>query len=420
MDRLVSSYDERLDMICGEIGEVLQHSDLRRSRSHALVLDISKAGQKVYAPGSKGGKFYRDGVGHIRYGEAPMPQYKQQASETHTTPQIDHYRPRPFMGMNGLDKDLTSFLMMNGGKYGFKKPELRFLGNWYGTGNKSGSLFDAFLDCAMLTHEDLTGDIAQLRFGGKKLTYEEAVFEFFAAQRELFMGTEGGGGEADEEWDTILNDKIRPMLDSVFSKYEALKESEDFKADYAAEPDKLRRKFFDSARKHRQSTMKIADHITSGWDPAKQVAEVVVGLKKLGLIAKPSMTDNHAELHGREHLKGSTAFDDRLLSDHGNPLISKPEKLAELTASQLMLLYIGAELNRRWDPDSRSYSDEAQQEVGPGALGEVAIDALSSKSEQWAEAAALSRKHLDKVVDNVVLALNEENAHLEEPKKAKK
>lgn len=429
VDRLVTGYDECLDTICEEVDAVLKHSDIRRSaRSQPLVLalgkrippDVSKAageGQHVYAPGSKGGKWFRDGQGHIRYGEAPNPVYKTRATEQHTTPHIGHYRPNPFMGMSGIDADLTTFLMKHGEKYGFKKPELRFLGSWYGTNQKSGSLFDAFLDCAQMTREDLKGDISQLRFGGQKLTYEEAVFEFFAAQEDLFLG-EGGGGDAD--WNDILNDHIRPLLDSVFSKYETLKENEVFQEDFTSEPDRLRRNFFDNARKNDKSTSDIADHITAGWSPEKQVAEVISGLRMLGLVAKPSTVDDHAYMHDRPHLEDSVTFDDRLLSDHGNPLLARKEKLSSLAASQLMLLYVAAELNRRWDPDTRSYSDEPQADVGPGALGDAAFSALSSKSTEWATAALLARKHLDKVVDRVVVALNQANAHADRPEPKKR
>jgi hypothetical protein len=429
LDRLVASYDERLDMICSEVSDVLRHADLRRSaRSQPLVLDlgrkpweaISKAGQQVYTPGAKGGKWYRDGAGHIRYGEQPMPQYKQRATQDHTTPNIGHYRPHPFMGLPNIDQDLTAFLMDKGGKYGFNKPELRFLGAWYGTSTKTGSLFNAFLDCAQLTREDLAGDITQLRFGGQKLTYEEAVFEFFAAQRSLFMGDESEVEDADEAWNTMLNDQIRPLLDNVFSKYEALKESEDFKNDYTSEPNKLTRKFFENARKCQKDTNSVADHITSGWDPMKQVDEVIAGMQKLGLFSKPSMVDDHAHAHDRPHLKDSIVLDDRLLTEQGNPLIGKKEKLPELTASQLMLLYAAAELHRRWDPDTRSYSNEPQSDIGPGSLGEAVIQAIGSKSEQWAGAVGFVRKHLDKVVDRLVTALNHANAHLDRPEHKKR
>lgn len=420
VDRLVTGYDECLDAICGEVGDVLRHADVRKAiRSQPLVLDLSKAGQQVYSPGAKGGKWYRDGQGHIRYGEQPMPQYKQRASEQHTGREIGHYRPSQFLGMGGIDRDLTAFLLHNGGKYGFRKPELRFLGSWYGTSTKSGALFDAFLDCAQLTREDLKGDITQLRFGGQKITYEEAVFEFFAAQRSLFMGDESGVEDADAEWDRMLNDEIRPLLDSVFSKYESLKEDPAFKEAFAAEPDKIRRRFFERARQSEESTRDIADRITSGWNPEKVTAEVIEGMRALGLLSRPSKVGALAYAHDRPHLQDSVVVDDRLLVDDpkSNPLLVDSSKLGSLSVSQLMLLFAAAELHRRWDPDTRSYSTEQQADIGPGYLGEAAFMAIVGK---WGGSAPLVRKHLDKIVDHLVAALNLANTGLGQPEQKKR
>lgn len=417
VDRLTSAYDERLDMICEEITTVLQHADIRRAvRSQPLVISLAKAGQMVYSPGAKGGKWYRDGQGHIRYGDKPQG-FKQAAGSEHVAPHISHYRPSKFMGMSGIDRDLTGFLMDNGNKYGFSKPELRFLGNWYGTETKSGALFNAFLDCAGLTPDDLKGDISQLRFGAQELTYEEAVFEFFAAQRSLFMGDESDDEDPDGEWETILNDELKPLLDSVFEKYETLKSDEKFKDSFAADGSNQRRRFFYNAKASEAITKDVATHITSGWDPTKQVAEVTAGMRALGLILGPSKVEHNAVVHDRPHLKESVQLDDRLLCDTGNPLLANPEKLSTLTVSQLMLLYAAAELHRRWDPDTRSYSTELQSDVGPGVLGEAAFDAIT---EKWEGTAGLIRKHLDRLIDQLVVAFNAANHHLDKPKTKKK
>ena len=415
VDRIVSSYDERLDMICREIDEVLQNADLRRSeRSQPLVLALAPDVEKstVYAPGAKGGKWYRDGKGNIRYGEQPVGSFKAPASNAHTGVHVGHYRPSPFMGMPGVDRALTGYLASRGDKSGFSANELRFLTSWYGTENQSGALFDAFLDVAGLTREDLKTDLAQLRFGAAELTYEEAVFEFFAAQRPLFMGDESESEDADAEWEHVLNDEIRPLLDAVFSKYEALKEDEGFVRSYAEDGDRQRRRFLDNARRCASSTKDLANHIISAWDPSKQVAEVLSGMKKLGLFVTPSRTDAQAVVHDRPHLKGALMLDDRLLTSdpRSNPLLAGGEKISQLTASQLMLLYAAAELHRRWDPETRSYSDEKQADVGPGELAESTLDVLAGKSKQWSDAVPLVRKHLDVLVDRLVETLNQKSS----------
>lgn len=422
VDRIVVAYDERLDLICRDVDDVLQHADLRMSgRSQPLVLglgaaDVIKGPSQVYAPGAKGGKWYRDGKGHIRYGEKPQGGFKQRANSDHVAPQVSHYRPMPFNGMSGIDRDLTGFLMSSGNKYGFTDPELRFLGSWYGTDSKPGALFDAFLDVTGLTRDDLKTDLSQLRFGPQNLTYEEAVFEFFAAQRPLFMGDETESDDADGEWNEILNDELKPLLDGVFSKYEALKTDESFMESYADDGDRQRRRFFDTAKRTAASSQNLATQILTAWNPSKQVTDVLVGLKKLGLFTSSSKTDANATITDRPHLKGSLSLDDRLLTDDpdSNPLVASGDQLVKLTASQLMLLYAGAELHRRWDAETRSYSTEKQDEAGAGGLGAVVIQGLAGKSKGWNAAVPLVRQHLDTLVDRLVGVLNRENTSLDQ------
>lgn len=423
VDRLVSSYDERLDMICEEVGDVLKHSDIRRSsRSHALVIgpprDVVKAAasNQPIAPGTRGGKWYRDGTGHIRYGEKPMGAGAKPVGSEHVQPHVEHFRPSQFMGMHGIDRDLTGFLMTEGDKHGFKKNELRFLGNWYGTATKTGSLFDAFLDCAGITREDLAGDITQLRFGAQQLTYEEAVFEFFAAQRALFLGDEsdddnGESDDGDETWESMLNDEIRPLLDSTFKKYETLKEDPAFKEAFAHAPENIRRRFFARAHKCEDDTNRIATVVMSAWDPEAQVSAVVAGIAKLGLFTRADV----AHLHDQPNVEGADVFDDALLTDdaRSNPLLVDGGKLDKLTVSQLMLLHVAAEMHRRWDPDTRSYSTEAQADVGPGALGEATLNAIAERSPEWAAATKLLRAHLDTAIDRMVASLNRAHAEVD-------
>ena len=426
VDRIVAAYDERLDLICREVDDVLQNADLRRSeRSTPLVVDLVKymGGAEPYHPGAKGGKWYRDAAGHIRYGEQPQNLIKQKKLKPVAgTEHIDHYRPSPFMGMNDIDRDLTGFLMTGGGKYGFSKNQLRFLGSWYGTDTKSGALFEAFLDCAGLTRDDLKDDVSQLRFGPQQLTYEEAVFEFFAAQRALFMGDESEMEDADAVWDEMLNDEIKPLLDGVFSKYEALKHDDAFVESYSNDGDRQRRNFFDSARRNEKKTKDLANHIISAWDPSKQVSEVLAGMKALGLFVGQSESDTHAHVHDRPHLRGALLLDARLLVDdpQSNPLLASGDKLLKLSASQLMLLYAAAELHRRWDSETRSYSNEKQADIGAGALGTAVLDALAKKSTQWCDATPLVRKHLDVLVDRLVGTLNHSNTSLDPPPQKKR
>lgn len=422
-DHLVAAYEERLGLICDEIHEVLSSVDHRRERAAQLLLIVPPRQQalqeaivkashnQVYAPGARGGKWYRDGQGHIRYGEPPQTSGRAPAGAKKPTKvsggevagHIGHYRPGAFAGATGVDRDLTDYLL-DGTSHGFRPGELRFLGSWYGTNNHSGALFDAFLDCTGLTREDLKGDLSSLRFGSQELTYEEAVFEFFAAQENLFMG-EDEQAEG-EDWDTVLNDQIKPALDSVLGKYETLKQDPEFHEKVVESASRRVRTFFSNARKN--DTSQVANHITGNPDPRQLVEEVLGGLVSLGLFRHQPHANAAHHARGKGHLSGHPTLDERLLVDDPkrNPLLAARDRFDELSASQLMLTYIAAEMCRRWDPETKTYSDEDHTDKGHAALGQALMDALSRKHESWSGALDLVQKDLGRAINHVVAAMN--------------
>ncbi len=413
VDRAVAAYDERLDMILDEVSGALDGADPRRSGDRPLLAVVEKGTVHApYRPGSRGGKWYRDSRGNIRYGDPPEGRFMGNAGASGTAPApVDHLRPHPFMGSFGNDQALTSFLMEHGDEHGFSEGELRFLGAWYGTGEEGGALFDAFCECAGITREDVKAGVIHLRFGPEKLTYEDAVFEFFAAQGSLFMGEDPTAPEQVDEWHRILNDEIKPLLDGVFIKYEELKEDEELQEKFAGAGDRQRRRFYDAARRSEDVVDGVSDSVAGEWDPERQVGVVLEGLRALGLVARPARAERRAYVHSRPHLRDAVAMDGRLLGDGpDNPLLGDEGALAKLTSSQLMLLYAAAELHRRWDPHAKSFSTERQAEAGNGDLGEAALSALEGKDEGWSEASDTIRGRLDELVDLLVAKLNRINS----------
>lgn len=427
LDRVVAAYDERLAMIDEEIAGVVKRAGRPHDREAGpLVLalglpEVAKAVPRApFRPGSRGGKWYRDAKGNIRYGDPPEGRFMGNSGAAPAgppEPELGHLRSGSFLGVFGNDHALTEFLLEHGGGHGFTEGELRFLGAWYGTGEDGGALFDAFLECAGLTRDELKGGTANFRFGSQGLTYEEAVFEFFAAQQQLFMGDASEGDDAgsddegDEEWDRVLNDEIKPLLDGVFIKYEELKADEDLQRQFAGEPERQRRRFFNAARRSEDDTSGVADSVAGDWDPARQVDVALEGMRALGLFARPARAARAAYVHGRPHLRDAVSMDGRLLGDGpDNPLLAGKDELASLSASQLMLLYAAAELHRRWDPHARQFSTEKQSEAGSGDLGDAALAAIASKTAQWAEASDVVRDHVDELVDFLVAELNRVNS----------
>lgn len=417
VDRVVHAYDERLDMIVGEIAEVLQHVDRRRSHDQPLVVAVDSVAKATphtpYRPGSRGGKWYRDSRGNIRYGDPPEGRFMGNSTKAPSMPRegIPSFHSAPFMGAYGNDQALTGYLLEHGGAHGFSDHELRFLGAWYGNGEDGGALFGAFLECAQLTRDDLRGGVANLRFGSQQLTYEEAVFEFFAAQGSLFMGEEPSTNEQLKEWNRVLHDEIKPLLTGVFAKYEEAKGDEDLQQQFVSEPARQRRRFFDRARRYVDDVGGVADAVLGDWNPDRQVDVAIAGMRALGLLVNPPRAERHAYLHGRPHLRDAVMIDGRLLGDgRDNPLVGDEGRLVSLSSSQLMLTYVAAELYRRWDPHSRSFSAEAQDEIGHGELGEKLLSALSNKDPRWSEASDMVRDHLGELVDRLVIKLNKVNA----------
>ncbi len=440
LDRVVAAYDERLSMIVDEIAEAVRRPDRSKLDAPPLVLDgapleVAKAVRAPFRPGSRGGKWYRDSKGNIRYGDPPEGRFMGNGADLNQTPMphLDHLRPDGFMGAFGNDRELTGFLLEHGAAHGFTEGELRFLGAWYGTAEDGGELFDAFLECTGLTRADLKDGVANLRFGGQQLTYEEAVFEFFAAQQPLFMGSgeeeetsksdakvkskskkpkkDDKGGEGDEEWNRVLNDEIKPLLDGVFIKYEEAKADELLQEEFKKEPDRQRRRFYDAARREEETTSGFAASAVGDWDPRRQAGAAIAGMRALGLLVCPARAERRAYVHGRPHLRDALMTDGRLLVDGaGNPLLGDKDRLVRLPADQLMLLHCAAELHRRWDSHSRSFSTESQVDAGSGDLGEAALAAVSAKSSKWSEASGVVRERLEELVDRLVADLNRVNA----------
>lgn len=417
VDRVVSAYDERLSMIVDEITAVISSVDRSSPHDQLLVVashlgPVAKAVPRTpYRPGSRGGKWYRDSRGNVRYGDPPEGRFMGNAGDNSPMLHLDHLRPRAFMGAFGNDKQLTGFLVDHKDENGLTGSQIRFLIAWYGTDDSDGGeLFDAFLECAGLTRDDLKGDVTSLRFGSQQLTYEEAVFEFFAAQGELFMGEDPTSPEQIEEWHAVLNDEIKPLMDGVFIKYEEMKEDETLQDKFLAEPERQRHRFFRHARRRRDDVAGISDTVVGDWDPTRQVDTVLMGMHALGLLSRRGRTERHAYIHGRPHLRDAVVPDGRLLIDGpDNPLLSG-DKLSSLSSSQLMLLYAAAELHRRWDPFARCFSAEKQADVGSGELAEATFVALAGKSRRWSEATDLIRDRLAELVDLLVVRLNSINS----------
>jgi hypothetical protein len=417
VDRAVSAYDERLDMILDEVAGILRQADVSDVPLVIVSDPVAKAVSQPFRPGSRGGKWYRDARGNIRYGDPPEGRFMGNAANAPASARenVTPFHSGPFMGDLGRDQALTGFLVERGASLGFSDGELRFLSAWYGDGENGGELFDAFLECAQLTRDDLKGGVANLRFGSQGITYDEAVFEFFAAQESLFMGDpdeddDGPTTGRDRAWQSVLHDEIKPLLAGVFAKYEEAKADDGVQQAFAGEPLRLRRRFAERARRCAAEVDGIADATLGDPDPSRLADMVVVGMQAIGLIARASRAERSAYVHGRPHLSDAVVVDAGLVKDGDDGPLLRGDGLASLTPSQLVLVHVAAELHRRWDPHARLFSAEGQSEAGSGDLGEATLSELSGRSAAWAEASRMVRGRLSDLVDRVVARLNEVNS----------
>lgn len=399
VDHAIAAYAAALDGIADGVAAALG----------APGADLAKGVvRQPFRPGSRGGTWYRDSKGNIRYGVPPEGKFTGYApQEPPPRPELEHLRPRSFLGGFGSDRELTDFLTEHPSQHGMTDAQLRFLGAWYGVGDAGGGLFDAFLACAGITRDDIK-HASTLRFGSKQLSYEEAVFEFFAAQGPLFMGKDAASPEDEDEWHRVLNDEIKPLIDDVFVKYEDAKADDEVQRRFVNEPARLRGRFIERARAARAETDGVADAIAGDWNPARVTDAVIAGMRAVGLFARRARAERRAAIHGRPHLRDAVVMDGHLLD--GGPRAPLAAGLGSVTPSQLMLVYLAAELNHRWDPDSRSFSGDDPAESGASDLAEAVLNELASRTERWAGAVPAIRGRLEQAVPLLVARLNEVNA----------
>lgn len=411
VDRAVQAYAARLDEVVTAVSGIMVHVDPRRGNAVAGRSIEKGVVRQPFRPGSRGGTWYRDSKGNIRYGVPPEGKFTGYApQDPPPSPELGDYRPGAFLGGFGRDRELTEFLTDHPDQHELTDNQLRFLGAWYGTPDGGGALFDAFLACAGITRDDVK-HASSLRFGSKGMSYEEAVFEFFAAQGPLFMGADPSSPEDEDAWHAVLNDEIKPLIDGVFAKYEEAKADSDVQRDFIDEPARQRRRFLAQARRCRSDVSGVADAVVGDWRPDRVADTVLAGIQAMGLFTRRARADRRSKIHGRPHLRDAVMLDGRVLdAAPGSPLFADGA-LRSLSASQMIVLYFAAELHLRWDHHTRSYSSVDAPQSGAGPLGDAVLSALAAKNGRWAAAIPAVRRRLDSAVGPIVDRLNAINSH---------
>jgi hypothetical protein len=424
MSTLDAAYRDRLVAMSKDIRRIMETADFRKSaglyitsdgKSRALLVsDLFKAekvkaqpkanlsGQArakpglaqeyqrpaggVHTPGSRGGKWYRDKSGKIRYGTPPKNEQHSDVSKEELGAHQAHLRPGPYMGRQGADRALVAHLLAHGENYGFDESEMQLMEAWYG-GIKLGkdAYLNAFLAGFKMTHEDMEGDLSKLTFdapdwGLENASYEEA-FHAFMAHQDWF-----GEDLSEEELQAKYDEDVRPVLEETFRKYEALKKdpkiAELHEAALQGAQDKLEQRLDYKLAKSKDALVAVGTVMMTGVDKdgdnvglSTRVRQTAIGLAALDLVFIPKA----GEVGRNKHLKGIVSPNAGMFDKKG-PL-ADPETLKQMSAGQLALAYVGAHLFNTWDSDTRTYvmagtGEEMRDVLAADKLAFGIVDAL--------------------------------------------
>lgn len=363
-------------------------------------MDTSRAG-------SRGGKWYLNAQGKVVYGTKPSGQQRELSPEEVQT-HLQHYRPTPFMGLGDGDQMLINYLMepKNQKLHGFTPDEVDFMSAWYGSKDKDsgtwsgGILHDGFVDAF---GADFAGkDLSTMKFnqeeltGGQWVSFQEASHAYLKACYE----------ENGFNWEDV-----EPHIDGLFKRYESMKANPKLREAFEAVGHDIERsqyEFFLKAADHEEDMKGIGDVITASANPSQQSQQLGAALAAMDLIFIPSK----GETNKKASLKGVVAPNANYFApnkpDAPNPLLADPERMMQLSPSQLMTVAVGASLYECWDADTREY-------VMPDGLdmhnevGNRALFLLQGKLKLNDATARVIKKQLVDAVNNMATNLNAAN-----------
>lgn len=352
------------------------------------VPNLPGAGQfRIKHPGSRGGKYWRDKKGNIRYGEQPGPgenrgkQVKGDGKAKAAKEEVDetsHFRPTQLGFDRHLHKEVSDHLSRSK-DHQFSDGELNFMDWWHGDGARGFVEQYGGVDLDDLGH-GVDGLHFQREDGAGSM--EDAVQDFFASQ-------DWGGANYESE--------VAPLLADMFSRYHKATQDEKVVESVDKKESAYARRWFAKADKVRPKLRNLASDMSSSRDASLTAESVIAALLLMDLITslekqgvKVSAPNNRLLAEGARRL--------------GSVLHSKFGKsFSSLASVQLMLAFVGASLNAIWDDDRSVYYDGGG--VPQTALGIAAMGALADKSGLSSNISVL-KDHLSEVTLSIARSLN--------------
>lgn len=304
----------------------------------------------VETPGSRGGKFWRDEKGNVRYGDKPSGTFQVEAPPHDV---VEHYRkyyaPQPFAAHNQMDmhEALMQSEVLTEADHGF-------MDFWHENYDEVLSLISG----GKLTRKDVekAGGLQNCSFqiNGRPCSVGEAIEEFFKANVGAFVGDETYG---DIETPEDILEAVRGLMDRY---RKALHEDPKVQAlaQAAAEKREAERNAFYLTCEHTAEEFSpLAGDLVTKEDFEDLTFKATAAMAQMGLIERGGK-GSVAQRRMRGAIVPKSSM---LLQDKRNMgSLWKDDQLERLSAPQLMAVHIAVDAQE-------SFSKDNTYEYEPGA-----------------------------------------------------
>lgn len=386
VDGVASAYDDVAKSIREAVLDASKRAPFSKAAPQLEIVrkgppGLPGAGQfRIKHPGSRGGKWWRDKGGNIRYGAQPGPADRAAAApQGEDADDLSHYKPSSFGHAKGSHEDVMQHLA-GSEDHAFSQGELGFLDWWHDRGVRN--LVEQY---GGLTTDDLDKDVDGLRLQNDAgdLSYGEAAHDFFASQ---------DWGGADFESD------VAPLLGDLLGRFHEAADDPKTAAAIDKKKSAKMRRWFAKATKFQSRMRKLGTVISSSTDSRLTAQEVIAALLLLDLV-QDLRKQGVAVASPNQNLLGEGL---RRLGSFVQEKFGK--SFSSLASVQLMLAYMGASLNSIWDSKNQNYYTGGG--IPDTSLGGLSLQTLAKKSG-LDERVSILRDHLKEVTLSVANLLNQ-------------
>lgn len=312
--------------------------------------------------GSRGGKFWRDDKGNVRYGDRPHGKFTRQATPDAVVEHFrQYYAPQPFAAHDQMD--LHDALIHSDV---LSESDHNFMEWWHDN-------YDEVLGSFGISRTDVekAGGLhnISIKIGGRDVGFGEAMEEFFKANADLFVGDPQYG-------DIESPDDILEAVRGLMERYrKALHEDPKVQAAAQASAEKRevqRNAFYIQAEQMAGEFSPLAADMVTIEDSNELAVKMTVAMHQMGLIKRGSKGGV-----AQRRMRGAITPESSLLMTRKRDLGSlwKDNQLERLNASQLMALYVATDAQNSFSGDNTyDYTPD-----DPNAMRDGVLDLIADK-----------------------------------------